>query len=224
MADLVKIAPSVLSADFTRLGDQAQAAEQAGADYLHIDVMDGQFVPTITFGSIVVAALRPLVKIPLDVHMMVQRPDSLFTEFAEAGADSISVHVEATLHLHRSLDALHKLGVRAGAAINPGTPLSSVEDVLSDLDLINLMSVNPGYSGQSFIPTMLPKIARLRRMLDEGGYDILLEVDGGVGPSTAPDVVKAGARMLVAGSAVFNVRGSVADNMQALRDVLNGTA
>ena len=224
MADLVKIAPSVLSADFTRLGDQAQAAEQAGADYLHIDVMDGQFVPTITFGSIVVAALRPLVKIPLDVHMMVQRPDSLFTEFAEAGADSISVHVEATLHLHRSLDALHKLGVRAGAAINPGTPLSSVEDVLSDLDLINLMSVNPGYSGQSFIPTMLPKIARLRRMLDEGGYDILLEVDGGVGPSTAPDVVKAGARMLVAGSAVFNVRGSVADNMQALRDVLKGTA
>ncbi len=224
MADLVKIAPSVLSADFTRLGEQAQAAEQAGADYLHIDVMDGQFVPTITFGSIVVAALRPLVKIPLDVHMMVQRPDSLFTEFAEAGADSISVHVEATLHLHRSLDALHKLGVRAGAAINPGTPLSSVEDVLSDLDLINLMSVNPGYSGQSFIPTMLPKIARLRRMLDEGGYDILLEVDGGVSPSTAPDVVKAGARMLVAGSAVFNVRGSVADNMQALRDVLKGTA
>ena len=224
MADLIKIAPSVLSADFTRLGDQAQAAEQAGADYLHIDVMDGQFVPTITFGSIVVAALRPLVKIPLDVHMMVQRPDSLFTEFAEAGADSISVHVEATLHLHRSLDALHKLGVRAGAAINPGTPLSSVEDVLSDLDLINLMSVNPGYSGQSFIPTMLPKIARLRRMLDEGGYDILLEVDGGVGPSTAPDVVKAGARMLVAGSAVFNVRGSVADNMQALRGVLKGTA
>ncbi len=224
MADLVKIAPSVLSADFTRLGEQAQAAEQAGADYLHIDVMDGQFVPTITFGSVVVAALRPLVKIPLDVHMMVQRPDSLFTEFAEAGADSISVHVEATLHLHRSLDALHKLGVRAGAAINPGTPLSSVEDVLSDLDLINLMSVNPGYSGQSFIPTMLPKIARLRRMLDEGGYDILLEVDGGVSPSTAPDVVKAGARMLVAGSAVFNVRGSVADNMQALRDVLKGTA
>ena len=224
MADLIKIAPSVLSADFTRLGEQAQAAEQAGADYLHIDVMDGQFVPTITFGSIVVAALRPLVKIPLDVHMMVQRPDSLFTEFAEAGADSISVHVEATMHLHRSLDALHKLGVRAGAAINPGTPLSSVEDVLSDLDLINLMSVNPGYSGQSFIPTMLPKIARLRRMLDEGGYDILLEVDGGVGPSTAPDVVKAGARMLVAGSAVFNVRGSVADNMQALRDVLKGTA
>ena len=224
MADLVKIAPSVLSADFTRLGEQAQAAEQAGADYLHIDVMDGQFVPTITFGSIVVAALRPLVKIPLDVHMMVQRPDSLFAEFAEAGADSISVHVEATMHLHRSLDALHKLGVRAGAAINPGTPLSSVEDVLSDLDLINLMSVNPGYSGQSFIPTMLPKIARLRRMLDEGGYDILLEVDGGVSPSTAPDVVKAGARMLVAGSAVFNVRGSVADNMQALRDVLKGTA
>ncbi len=224
MADLVKIAPSVLSADFTRLGEQAQAAEQAGADYLHIDVMDGQFVPTITFGSVVVAALRPLVKIPLDVHMMVQRPDSLFTEFAEAGADSISVHVEATLHLHRSLDALHKLGVRAGAAINPGTPLSSVEDVLSDLDLINLMSVNPGYSGQSFIPTMLPKIARLRRMLDEGGYDILLEVDGGVSPSTAPDVVKAGARMLVAGSAVFNVRGSVADNMQALRNVLKGTA
>ena len=213
----VEIAPSILSADFARLGDQVQEAEAAGADLLHIDVMDGQFVPPITFGALVVAAIRPLVKLPLDIHMMVVAPERFVPEFASAGADYITVHVEATTHLHRTLQFIRTQGAKPGAALNPATPLSALEEVLGELDLVNLMTVNPGYAAQQFIPAMLPKIGRLREMIDASGRAIRLEVDGGMNPETAPDAVAAGADLLVAGSAVFNSHGCVADNMAALR-------
>ena len=213
----VEIAPSILSADFARLADQVQEAEAAGADLLHIDVMDGQFVPPITFGALVVAAIRPLVKLPLDIHMMVVAPERMVPEFAKAGADYITVHVEATTHLHQTLQSIRSQGAKPGAALNPATPLSALEEVLGELDLVNLMTVNPGYAAQQFIPAMLPKIGRLREMIDASGRAIRLEVDGGMNPETAPDAVAAGADLLVAGSAVFNSHGCVADNLAALR-------
>ena len=213
----VKIAPSILSADFARLGEQIAEAEAAGADYIHVDVMDGHFVPSLTIGPLVVRALRPRTKLPLDVHLMIEEPDRYISEFADAGADILTVHVEATPHLHRTVQSIQELGVKAGVSLNPSTPVSSVEEIAPFIDVLLVMSVNPGFGGQSFIPEVAPKIARLRRMLDEGGYPAELEVDGGVNESTAALVVEAGARVLVAGSAVFNQRESVAQAVDRLR-------
>lgn len=213
----VKIAPSILSADFARLGEQVAEAEAAGADYIHVDVMDGHFVPSITIGPLIVRALRPRTKLPLDVHLMIEEPDRYIAEFADAGADILTVHVETTPHLHRTVQSIKERGVKAGVSLNPSTPVSSVEEIVPFLDLLLVMSVNPGFGGQRFIPEVLPKIARLRRMLDERGSPAELEVDGGVNESTAALVVEAGARVLVAGSAVFNQRESVAQAIDRMR-------
>ncbi len=199
----ILISPSILSADFTRLGEEIEAVEDAGADWLHIDVMDGHFVPNITIGPMIVAAAKKVARIPLDVHLMISDPDYYLEFFHEAGADVLTVHPEATHHLHRTLTRIRDLGMRAGAALNPSTGLEAVKHVLAELDVIMIMTVNPGFGGQSFIPTMLPKVRALREMIDESGYDILIEIDGGVGPKTAPDIAACGADVFVAGSAVF---------------------
>jgi len=215
--NMVKIVPSILSADFTRLGEQVREAEAAGADYIQIDVMDGHFVPNITVGPLVVEAIRRAVQVPLDVHLMIENPERYIERFAEAGAHILTVHQEACVHLHRVVQAIRELGARPGVAINPATPVSAIEEVLDYVDLVLVMTVNPGFGGQEFIPGTLPKIARLRRMLDERRLPVEIEVDGGIDPETAPLVVRAGATMLVAGSSVFNDRASVAENIAALR-------
>lgn len=197
------IAPSLLSADFARLGEEARAIEAAGADWLHLDVMDGHFVPNITFGPDVIGAVRPHSKLPFDVHLMIAPVDPYLEAFRSAGADVISVHPEAGPHLHRTLRRIRELGAEAGVVLNPGTPAETVDYVLEDLDLILVMSVNPGFGGQSFIEGQLRKIERLRRTIDGAGLDIVLEVDGGVNPETARRCVDAGATALVAGSAAF---------------------
>lgn len=220
MPNLVKIAPSFLTADFSRLGEEVRAAEAAGADYLHLDVMDGQFVPPITFGTLVVAAVRRLSSLPLDVHLMVEQPERQLQAFAEAGASILSVHVEVCPHLHGVLQEIRNLGCRVGVCLNPATPLSAVEEVLDEVDQVMVMGVNPGWGGQTFIPSSLGKMRRLRALLDERAPAVDVEVDGGVNGETAPRCVEAGARVLVAGSAVFNDRASVAENMQALRQSL----
>ncbi len=199
----VQIAPSILSADFSRLGEEIRAVEEAGADLIHVDVMDGQFVPNITIGPLVVEAIRPVTDLPLDVHLMIVQPERYIGEFARAGADLITVHVEACTHLHRVIQQIKGLGKKAGAVLNPATPLCSLEYVLEDLDMVLLMSVNPGFGGQSFIPSALSKIRRLKQMMEERGLEIPIEVDGGVNVSTIKDVVQAGADICVAGSAVF---------------------
>ena len=212
------IAPSLLSADFARLGEEARAVEAAGADWLHLDVMDGRFVPNITVGPDVVKALRPHASIPFDVHLMIVEPDRYIEAFREAGADMLSVHPEAGPHLHRTLRRIRELGARAGVVLNPATPVEAAEWVLEDVDLILVMSVNPGFGGQSFITSQLKKIERLRAMIDASGAAIELEVDGGVNADTARWCVEAGASVLVAGSAVF--RGGEAayrGNISALR-------
>lgn len=203
MPDLL-IAPSILSADFARLGEEIRDVERGGADWIHVDVMDGHFVPNITLGPPIVAAIRPYTKLPLDVHLMISRPDDYIRAFAEAGADLISVHAEACVHLHRTVQAIRKEGVKAGVVLNPATPLAALEHILEDVDLVLLMTVNPGFGGQKFIASMVPKIAALRRMLDERGLDrVHIEVDGGINEETAPLVKQAGANVLVAGNAVF---------------------
>jgi len=216
----IKIAPSILSSDFARLGEQVEEAAAAGADYIHVDVMDGHFVPNITIGAPVVAALRQRTKLPLDVHLMIESPERYLGDFAKAGADIITVHVEACPHIHRTLQMIKELGVKAGASLNPGTPLISIEHVLVDLDLALIMTVNPGFGGQSFIEHTLSKIAALRKMLDEAGLPLLLEVDGGITAQTAPRVVAAGARVLVAGSAVFSAKHTVAEGIARIRNSL----
>ncbi len=198
-----KIAPSILSADFCRLGDEIRAIEAAGADYVHIDVMDGHFVPNITIGPLVVAAVRKITSLPLDVHLMIENPDRYIQDFAAAGADIIVVHAEASTHLHRSIQLIKSLGKRAGVSLNPATPLNCLDYVLADLDLVLLMTVNPGFGGQSFIEECLPKIKSLRAMLDKRGLETELEVDGGVKIENIGRIAHAGADVFVAGSAVF---------------------
>lgn len=199
----LRIAPSILSADFGRLADEVRAVEQAGADWIHVDVMDGRFVPNITIGPVVVRAVRQATSLPLDVHLMIVEPEKYLDAFAEAGADLLSVHVEACPHLHRTVQHIRGLGKKAGVVLNPHTPEDSIRYVLEDVDLVLVMSVNPGFGGQAFIPAVLPKLRTLRAMIDATGKDIDLEVDGGVAAGTAEQVVAAGARVLVAGSAVF---------------------
>jgi ribulose-phosphate 3-epimerase len=198
-----KIAPSILSADFARLGDEVRAVEAAGADYIHIDVMDGRFVPNITIGPLVVEAVRKVTPLPLDVHLMIVEPERYVEDFARAGADIIVVHAEACNHLHRVVQQIKGLGKRAGVSLNPATPLHVLDYVLEELDLVLLMTVNPGFGGQSFIEACIPKIQQLRGMLDRRGCEAELEIDGGVKPANVARIAHAGADVLVAGSAVF---------------------
>ncbi|GED70394.1 ribulose-phosphate 3-epimerase [Brevibacillus reuszeri] len=213
---MVKIAPSILSADFARLGDEIRDVEKGGADWIHVDVMDGHFVPNITIGPLIVDAIRPVTKLPLDVHLMIEEPDQYIPQFAKSGADWITVHQEACRHLHRTLYLIKEQGVKAGVVLNPATPLVTIEDVLPDLDMVLLMTVNPGFGGQKFIHNVVPKIKELRRMLDERGHShVEIEIDGGVNAETARLCTEAGATVLVAGSAVFNQ----ADRAQAIAAV-----
>jgi len=197
------MAPSILSADFSRLGEEIKTVEKAGADVIHVDVMDGHFVPNITIGPLVVASVRQITDLPLDVHLMIADADRYIDDFAKAGADWITVHVEACPHLHRTINRIKELGKKAGAVLNPATPLVSLDEILGDVDLVMLMSVNPGFGGQSFIWSSVNKIRTLRKMIDARGLETGIEVDGGVGPLTIADVAGAGANIFVAGSAVF---------------------
>ena len=202
----VRIAPSILSADFARLGEEVKAVEAAGADMIHVDVMDGRYVPNLTIGPVVVKALRPVTKLPLDVHLMIVEPEKYIPAFAEAGADGITVHAEAATHLHRAIQQIKSLGKRAGVSLNPSTPETVLDYVLEDVDLVLVMSVNPGFGGQSFIRQVVPKVTRIRDNLLRAGRslkDVDIEVDGGINPATASEVVAAGANLLVAGSYVF---------------------
>jgi ribulose-phosphate 3-epimerase len=214
--NLIKLAPSILSADFARLGEQVAEATKAGADYIHIDVMDGHFVPNITIGAPVVASLRSWTQLPLDVHLMIEQPERYISQFASSGANIITVHVEACSHLHQTIQLIKDSGAKAGVALNPATPLSSIEEIAPHVDLILIMSVNPGFGGQAFILEMLEKISRLRRMLDVEGLNTELEVDGGITVKNAPTLVEAGARVLVLGTSVFNAKEGIS---QALREV-----
>lgn len=207
---MIKIAPSILSADFARLGEEIRAIDTAGADYVHVDVMDGHFVPNITIGPLIVDAVRPVTKLPLDVHLMIENPDQYIPDFAKAGADIIVVHAEAVRHLHRTVQLIKSLGKKAGVSLNPATPLASLDMILPDLDLVLLMTVNPGFGGQSFIRSCLPKITELRQRIDALGLPIELEVDGGVKTDNIEEIAAAGADVFVAGSAVFK-----ADDYQA---------
>ena len=203
MKQPVRIAPSILAADFARLGEEVRAVSDAGADWIHVDVMDGHFVPNITIGPSVVKALRPHSRLPFDVHLMISPVDPFVSDFVNAGADIITVHPEAGPHLHRTIQLIKANGIRAGVSLNPATPVSVIEHVLGDIDLILVMSVNPGFGGQKFIESQLDKIATLRRMIDESGREIDLEVDGGITVETAPKAIQAGADVLVAGTATF---------------------
>jgi ribulose-phosphate 3-epimerase len=206
MARPLRIAPSILSADFARLGDEVRAADAAGADAIHVDVMDGRFVPNITVGPVVVAALRAVTKLPLDVHLMIVEPERYLEAFAKAGADILTVHLEACPHLHRTVQQIRGLGKRASVSLNPHSPLDGLDVVLPDLAMVLLMTVNPGFGGQKFIQAVVPKIRALRAEIERRALDVDIEVDGGIAPDTAGTVVDAGANVLVAGSAVFGTR------------------
>ena len=218
----VKIAPSILSADFTRLGDQVREAEAAGADYIHVDVMDGRFVPNITVGPLVVRALRRVTSLPLPTHLMIVEPERYIADFVAAGSDWILVHQETCPHLHRTIQQIKALGTKAGVVINPATPAACLADILEDVDSVLVMTVNPGFGGQKFIRSTLKKISQVRCMLDELGSAAALQVDGGIDHRTAPLVVEAGATVLVAGQAVFGTKESVAAAISRLRNSIAG--
>ena len=210
---MIRIAPSILSADFSRLAEEIRSVEEGGADWLHVDVMDGRFVPNITIGPPVVAAIRPVTKLPLDVHLMIADPDRYIPAFAKAGADIISVHAEACVHLHRTIHFIKEQGVKAGVVLNPHTPVETIRHVIADVDLVLLMTVNPGFGGQAFIPSVVPKILEVARLAGEQNKTLDIEVDGGVNAKTAPLCAEAGANVLVAGSAIYNE----ADRAAAIR-------
>ncbi len=212
---MIKIAPSILSADFAKLGEEIKDIEEGGADYVHIDVMDGHFVPNITIGPLIVDAVKPITKLPLDVHLMIENPDNYIKDFAKAGADIITVHQETCLHLHRTIQLIKKENVKAGVVINPGTPVTMIKEVLNNVDLVLVMSVNPGFGGQTFIHETLSKIEEIDFIRKENNYQFELQVDGGVNVETAKLCVDAGADVLVAGSAVFNQ----SDRKKAIQDI-----
>ncbi|AGT31492.1 ribulose-phosphate 3-epimerase [Geobacillus genomosp. 3] len=214
---MIRIAPSILSADFARLAEEIRSVEEGGADWIHVDVMDGHFVPNLTLGPPIVAAIRPVTKLPLDVHLMITDPDRYIPAFAEAGADLISVHVEACMHLHRTIHFIKEQGVKAGVVLNPHTPVDMIRHVIADVDLVLLMTVNPGFGGQAFIPAVVPKIREVARMADEQNKAVDIEVDGGINAKTAPLCVEAGANVLVAGSAIYN-KADRAAAIRALRE------
>ena len=220
----VKIAPSILSADFASLGQQVQTALDAGVEYIHVDVMDGHFVPNMTVGPLIVEAVKPLTEAAgatLDVHLMISNPDRLVPAFASAGADILIVHVETCDHMHRTIQQIKELGVKAGVTLNPATPLNTLEEILPEVHQVLVMTVNPGFGGQSYIPASTDKISRLRHMLDGRGLShVELEVDGGIKPNNAAEIVEAGATVLVVGSAIFNDQASIADNIFALRQAV----
>ncbi|GLB59400.1 ribulose-phosphate 3-epimerase [Cytobacillus sp. NCCP-133] len=201
---MVKIAPSILSANFSKLGEEIKDVERGGADYIHVDVMDGHFVPNITIGPLIVDAIRPVTKLPLDVHLMIENPDDYIEAFVNAGADYITVHVEACRHLHRTVHYIKSLGIKAGVVLNPATPVSSIVHIIEDIDMVLLMSVNPGFGGQKFIPSVLSKIAAVKKMAELKGLELEIEVDGGVNKETSKQCIEAGATVLVAGSAIYN--------------------
>lgn len=213
----IKIAPSILSADFSRLGEQVAEAERGGADAIHIDIMDGNFVPNITMGTVVVEAIRRHTSLPFDLHLMIDAPERYIAEFAAAGADTITVHAEACVHLHSVVQQIRAAGKRPSVAVSPATPVSAIEEIIADLDQVLVMTVNPGFGGQAFIEGMLGKISRVRALIEERGLDVDLQVDGGISAATAAAVARAGANVLVAGSAVYNDRMSVADAIAAIR-------
>ena len=216
---MIQIAPSILSADFMRLGEEILAAEEAGADLLHIDIMDGHFVPNITIGPAIVAAIRMITKLPLDVHLMIENPDKFLPDFAQAGADYLTVHCEASVHLHRTVQWIREKGIKAGVSINPATPVSQLESIITDIDLVLLMSVNPGFGGQKFIPATMDKIKKVREMIRTAGSRALIEIDGGVKQDNVKEIADAGADILVMGSAFFE-SGNYRQTMEMLNDKL----
>jgi ribulose-phosphate 3-epimerase len=220
MTAAIKLAPSVLAANFARLGEQVREVEQAGADRIHVDVMDGHFVPNISMGPVVVQALRPVTNLPLEVHLMIEEPIRYLDAFAEAGADAMLVHVENAVNLHRTVQHIKALGKKAGVVLNPATSPIAIAEMLSDADLVLVMTVNPGFGGQKFIPSTINKIRRVRQMIDHTRPDIELEVDGGIDAQTAPQAVEAGARVLVAGSAIFGAADGATAAMKRLCDAL----
>jgi len=215
---MIKLAPSILSADFAYLGEQIYEVARAGADYIHVDVMDGHFVPNITIGAPVVASIRLVTSLPLDVHLMIEHPERYISQFVKAGADIITVHVEASPHLHSTIRAIKELGARAGVSLNPATPIGAVEEFLRHVNLVLVMSVNPGFGGQSFIPETLPRIENMRRILDDRGLSAELEVDGGINAENAPEIVKAGANVLVAGNSIFRAEEGISGAMRRIRE------
>lgn len=222
---MIRLAPSILACRFAELGNEVRAVDEAGAEWIHVDVMDGRFVPNITIGPLIADAVRGVTSRIVDVHLMIEDPDRYVADFAEAGADVITVHAEAAVHLHRTLGLIRDLGKKAGVALNPSTPLAAIEEVLDDIDLLLIMTVNPGFGGQAFIRQSLAKVARARKMIEAWRPgEVEIEVDGGVSPTTAPDLVRAGATVLVAGSAVFRHPGGPGAGVEAIRAALGGVS